>query len=237
MNLPQTIASAGFIEKKEKLSSLKSPVNHTEFILESVRPYPGYYSPQNVPSWGGKDKTNSLYLGIKPFTCFNEACVTKISQRIQKSIQNIDACPGKINISGRDISCIRIRLNSPYLIPEIIEKYIEQGIYFLKKRKIEDVESMIKIQKFMKMNLIKDAIYQDINDPEMYYLQIPKELSWANFESITTRVKNSLKMYNFDAALCSIYQESGFVEFIRIYSPDISVSELENIKEIYLKTL
>ncbi|MCF8219741.1 MAG: hypothetical protein K9J21_12280 [Bacteroidales bacterium] len=234
MHTPQTIASIGFIEKKEKLSSLKAPVNHNEFIMESVRPFPGYYSPQHVPNWGSERKTNSLYLIIKPFECFNEARITRITQDIRKSIKNLEAAPGRINLSGKNLSCIRLHLKSPYSIPEITEKYAEYNVNFHKKRKISDIECMIKIQKFINMKLIEDNIYQDTDNPATYYILSPKELSWDNFEAITIRVKNSLRMYTFDAALGNIYQKNGFIDFLRIYSPDLTSFEMEKIRDKYL---
>lgn len=234
MQTPKTIASIGFIEKKEKLSSLKAPVNHNEFILETVIPYPGYYSPQHVPSWGSEKRVNSLYLIIKPFQCFNEAHITRISQKVVKNIKNVEATPGKVNLSGKNLASIRLRLKSPYLIPEITEQYAKYNVQFLKKRKIENIECMIKIQKFINMNLVETGVYQDTDDPETYYISIPKELSWDNFEAIALRVKHSMKMYNFDAALSSVYQKDGFMDFIRIYSPDLTSFEIKKIKDKYL---
>ncbi|MGM0613491.1 MAG: hypothetical protein ACQESM_08280, partial [Bacteroidota bacterium] len=203
MYTPETIASIGFIEKKEKLSSLKSPVNHNEFILESVRPYPGYYSPQHVPNWSSQNKVNSLYLIIKPFECFNEARITRITQNVRQIIKEVEAVPGRVNISGKNLSCIRVHLKSPYIIPEITEKYAEYNVNFQKKRKISDIDCMIKIQKFISMKLIEDGVYQDTDNQAIYYIIIPKELSWDSFEAVALRAKNSLEIYNFDAALAS----------------------------------
>lgn len=238
MASPKSIASLGLIQKSEKLASLKSPVTHNELILETVRPYPGYYSPQHVPSWSAGPKTKSLYLLIKPFDCCNEAKITRSIQHVQNNLEHeLRATPGRVSISGKDYSCIRLKLDSTFIIPELVEKLKEENIVFLKKRKISEIECMINVQKFFKMHSVDNGLYQDIINSNIYYLQLPHEISWDRFEKITIRMKNSLQFPDFDAALANVYHENGFLDFIRIYTPDLTSFDMENLRDKYLKNL
>lgn len=235
---PKSIASLGYIQKREKLASLKTPVNHNELILETIQPYPGYYSPQHVPSWSAGPKTKSLYLLIKAFDCCNEEQVTRIIQHVQNKLDyELKATPGRVSISTKDYSCIRLKLDSTFVIPELVDKFKEQGILFIKKRRIDEIECMINVQKFFKMHTVNNGLYQDMVNSNIYYLQLPHDLSWDKFEEITMRMKSSLQFPDFDAALANVYHEHGFLDFIRIYTPDLTSFDMEKLRDKYLKNL
>ncbi|MFW6227320.1 MAG: hypothetical protein ACOC31_04380, partial [Bacteroidota bacterium] len=231
MTTPISIASLGFVLKKEKLASLKTPVDYNVFILETILPYPGYYSPQNIPSWSAGPKKKSVYMLIKPLECCNEEYITRKTQEIQqKSKIKPEASPGTLRIGNKEYSCIRMRLDSTFLIPEIIKKYCDKGITFLKKRNLDQMDCMIKVQKFFIMEQQKEGVYQDKEDSNIFYLQMPHDIPWDNFEETTMRIKNTLSISGFDAALANIYYKNGFIDFIRIYAPDRTVFDMEKLR-------
>lgn len=235
---PKSIASLGFVQKKEKLALLKAPVNFSELILEAIQPYPGYYSPQHVPSWSAGPKTKTLYLVIKPFECCNEERITRIAQNIQDKTEiKLEARPGRLVLNKKEYSVIRLRLDSTFVIPELIEKFNDEGIVFHKKRKVEPVECMINVQKFFKMHFVDDGLYQAIDNSDIYYLQLPEAILWDKFEEITMRLKNSLQYPGFDAALANVYHENGFLDFIRIYTPELTSFDMDKLREKYLQNL
>ncbi|MFO8053965.1 MAG: hypothetical protein R6U19_02230 [Bacteroidales bacterium] len=232
---PKSIASLGFIQKKEKLDSIKVHIEHAEFILEATHPYPGYYSPQFIPHWAAGPKARMLYLIIEPFKISHEERVTRIGQYVKKNcLHNCGIAPGYLNISGKYYCCIRLRMDSIYALTDLLEKFKEYDIKFLKKREIKETESMIKVQKFFKMHYVNEDVYQDMVNSSIYYIHLPGELSWEKFEKGTIRMKNSLQLPNFDAALASIYQEDGFLDFIRIYAPDLTSFDMDQLKDKYL---
>lgn len=238
MNSPEKINSLGFVQKKETLASVKTPVDHNELILEAVDPYPGYYSPQHIPNWSKGPKTKSLYFIIKPFDCCNEERITKIAGEIRENIEHsFEARPGQLSLMNKECPCIRVRINSTFIIPELVERFQNGGISFLKKKKIEETESMIKVQKFFNMLREDVAIYHDRDNSNIYYLQLHKPVDWETFEAGTVRLKSSLQYPDFDAALANIYYQEGFLDFIRIYAPHLTIYDMEQIREKYLKTL
>ncbi len=238
MATPTSIASLGFVLKKEKLASLKTPVNYSEFILEAIQPYPGYYSPQHIPSWSAGPKTKSIYLLMKPFECCNEEHIARMSQEIiEKSKLKLEARPGTLMIGQKEYSCIRIRLDSTFVIPEVVEKFCEKGVSFLKKRNLNEMECMIKVQKFFVIEQEDEGVYQDTEDSNIYYLQMTHNIPWNEFEDMTMRIKNTLSLSGFDAALANIYYGNGFIDFIRIYDPDRTIFDMKKLRKKYLSYL
>lgn len=179
-----------------------------------------------------------MYLLIKPFDCCNEEHITRFAARIREKLeQKIDARPGTVNIQNKEYACIRIRTDSTFIVPELVEKFQKEGINFLKKRKIDDTESMIKVQKFFNLKLKDEEVYHNLDDSNIFYLRLHKPVDWDTFEEGTMRLKNSLQYPGFDAALANIYYQEGFLDFIRIYAPHLTTYDMSQIREKYLKYL
>jgi mannose/fructose/N-acetylgalactosamine-specific phosphotransferase system component IIB len=79
---------------------------------------------------------------------------------------------------------------------------------------------------------INDNIFKDLEDEYMYYLEIPREISWSLFKKITSSVVNNIDNSNFDAARAYIYFE-GITDFVRIYTRNPSLKRLEDIRDKY----
>jgi hypothetical protein len=70
----------------------------------------------------------------------------------------------------------------------------------------------------------------------MYYLRIPKHLSWQVFLEITTSIKHNLDNQNFDGALGCIYLKD-IIDVVRIFAKDMELGDLSKIRQQYLDEL
>ncbi len=223
-----TLFSLGNVIKKEDLISVDFNTSCQSLVLESEQPYPGYHGitlPKSAP--------DSLYLVAK--SAVSDDTIIRTIQEI-KSEQTIqfDGAPGTIKLSNTfKASVIRIKNARYEEIPQLVQTFIDKGFEFRKYKKINSFISLINIRKYFKIKEIISNIYHDIENEAYYYLQIPKLIEWDNFEKITQYIKYNVEENNFDAALCSMYNENGLIDFVRIYDEKFKVEKLIFILKKY----
>ena len=134
--------------------------------------------------------------------------------------------------------CIRIKdLDNYALIPELISYYKEEGINFLKGKKIESYSGSMKIKKYFLLDEVQDGVYMDRETREMGYFEIPTILDWDTFEKITIDIKHNIEDNNFDAALGTLYRKSGLKDIIRIYDTNVCLGECLFLHEKYCQAI
>jgi len=220
------IETIGTIQKIETLIS----VDFEDLVLESLHPFPGYHG-TTIP-----DQTNpkSIFLVMRSKETDEEVIRKTIKVR-EKFSSKFDASPGKIMVFNQLEPCIRIKdLENYALIGELIALYKEQGISFIKGRKIASYDGLIRIRKFFVMDEVNEGIYMDKDTPEMGYFEVPARLDWDVFEKITLQIKHNIEDNNFDAALGTFYRKTGLKDVIRIYDTNVCLGECLFLREKYL---
>ena len=199
-------------------------------VLENLEPFPGYHG-ENLPL---ESMPESIFL-ITAKSCPPEN-IFRISQRLcQYEHLNFNACPAEINLMNNQYNAIRIKGLSNYSsIAELQGCYLNQGITFLKHRKIKG-SGLIRIEKVFRLEKIDDFVFRDLDDVLTYYLQIPYSFNWNLFKKVTYTLKNNLENRNFDAAMGFVYRSELF-DFVRIYAKT-DLSRLRIIREKYLKEI
>ena len=231
MTTKTIIETIGTIEKKEKVSS----INEKRLVLETHQPFPGYHG-ERIPD---KLSPRSVFLIIKS-KYGHENIVRKIQKIKKNNNLTFDGTPGNINIFNKQVQCIRLKGLKNYLeISKIISIFEDNKIFFMKNKKIDPYESLIKIAKYFILEEIENKIYQDMEIPEIKYFEIPSRISWANFEKITLDIKRNIEFSNWDAAIGSFYRKYGLVDMIRIYhkKTDLNHKNFLCLKEIYHKEI
>ena len=225
------IETMGSIAKVEKLETLNSNILENTLVLEEVEPFPGYHG-ANLPS--GYNPT-AVYLIIKKK--LPSIKIIRITQEIRKYFKHeFDGTAANICINNEVFSAIRLRnLEDIKILPELQKNYMYEGIKFVKKRKIKG-DGIIELKKHFELEALGEGIYKDLEDPLMYYLRIPKHLSWQVFLEITTSIKHNLDNLNFDAALGSIYLKE-IIDVVRIFAKDMELNDLSMIRQQYLEEL
>ncbi len=226
------IQSLGTIVKKEKLASVESETNCKALILESLLPYPGYHG-TTIPD---QLEPESLFVVTKKeYT--DEVIIRSIQQVKQKTKVSFDAVPGSIFLKNNQVNIIRFK-DLPYnLISEVVEHFIDTGIDFEKAKKIAAYDTIIKIRKFFRLNILSNGIYEDMDVKEFFYLKVPTLIGWDKFEEITKNIKYNISDIVFDGAQTSVYDATGLVDFVRIYDKDRNTKKLTSIRNSYLEAI
>ncbi len=225
------IETMGSIAKVEKLETLDSNILENTLVLEEVEPFPGYHG-ANLPS--GYNPT-AVYLIIKKK--HSSIKIIRITQKIRKYFKHeFDGTSATICILNDVYNAIRIRnFGDIKILPELQKNYMYEGIKFLKKKSIKG-DGIIELKKHFELEALGEGIYKDMEDPLMYYLRIPRHLSWQVFYEITTSIKHNLDNLNFDAALGSIYLKE-VIDVVRIFAKDMELGDLSKIRQQYLDEL
>ena len=223
------IESIGFVTKKEQVKSVEFNSRSKMMILESEKPFPGYYIRHSNPY---KKQIFSIF-AITNLLYNNERIIRAI-QAVKKDPRfTFDGVPGSMIYQNKNYNLIRFK-DLPYKdVDEVLDKFIKNGIEFRKAIKINPAESLIKVRKFFCMKEQIDNVFQDENNEHMSYIFLPSNIRWSTFEKITMDIKYNIKDSNFDAAQTSVYTQEGLIDFVRIYDRNSSQGKLLHIKEKY----
>ncbi len=229
--LENVLLSIGSIIKKESLISIDFQTKCKSLILESEQPFPGYHG-TTLP----KSEPDSMYFVTK--THYSDEKIIRTIQQIKKEHRiSFDGTPGTITLTNKQETVIRIKQAKYNIAPQLSNLFVKHGFAFAKYRKIAAFNSIINIRKYFKIDKIFDNIYHDLQNKPMYYLQIPSLPEWTVFEEITKNIKYNIEDNNFDAALCSMYNEDGLIDFVRIYDENSQIEKMKYIHEKYLIAL
>jgi hypothetical protein len=230
MNSNAAIESLGKIIKEETLQSVTFNVIQNTLVLENLEPFPGYNG-ENMPMDSAPESI---------FLVTTKPCPTETIFRLSRSICSyhslfFDSCPAEISLLNNLYYGIRLKgLRSYSTIADIQGCYVDQGISFLKYKKIRST-GIIKIEKIFRLEPIDEHIFKDLEDDLTYYLEIPYAFNWNLFKKVTGNIKNNLENRNFDAAIGFIYLKE-MVDFIRIHAK-IDIPRLKHVREQYLKEI
>ena len=226
----EIIRSIGIISKKEKLIPVERLSDCKIMILESAYPFPGYHG-STVPD---KSEPDSVFLITRQ--AYND-------DKIIRSIMNLreefpfafDGAPGTITMNNKVVHVIRLKKLGYMHIPELVEPFRTREIEFMKRKKLSEFNSLIKIRKFFQMKEVVEGVFQDMEQDTFTYLRIPCTLHWNTFEKMTMDIKYNIKDNKFDAAIGHVYHTEGMFDFVRIYDKNFKPGKLTYIREKYLE--
>lgn len=227
----EVIKATGTITKEESLINIEHSIMHNTMVLESSRPFPGYHG-DNIPE---TIIPGSIYLVTEK--AYDGEHILRTAKRIKQLLPDrFDASFGYAIIHSQTYHFIRIAdLDCFDCIDRIQEAFNAEGIIFMKKKAISG-DALISIQKFFKIRKTDDHIYRDINNPLMYYFEIPWKPEWDFFRKITVYIRSNVDNYTYDAALGTFYLEE-LKEMVRIFGKDITSDQLYFIRSKYLYEL
>ena len=125
-----SISTTGNITKVELLHTIKSNILENTFVLENFEPFPGYHG-TNAPS---SLKPQHLFLVTRKTNSYDK--ISRASKKIRSNCQvKFGARPANLFIFNQKLSAIRIKdLDSFEKIPELQKWYMDEGIFFMKKK-------------------------------------------------------------------------------------------------------
>ncbi len=224
------IESIGYIFKVEDLSVVDYNILPNTLVMESHEPFPGYHG-KNLPNI---EKPRNIYLFVRDWYGFED--IARISRDLKAVFpHSFNATPAEIRLNNKLYPALRIKfLESFEQLPELQGCFCDAGIRFRKNKKIAG-SARIKVHRYFLVELAAPGIYRDLTEPEQCYIEIPRVLSWKNFELITRNVKNNVENRNFDAALGMMYRFGGPVELVRIWDRDKTLERTMELREKYLE--
>jgi len=224
------IETVGTISKKEDLVFFENPKNILAF--ETAQAYPGYNGvvPQDYDP-------NSLFLITKERYLTEK--IFKVSQKIRSNVEfSFSAAFAIVHYQNREYPAIRLKgLKNYSFMSELLNAYVEEGVLFEKAKSVKEFNTLLHVTKEFHLEPMENGCYKDLADDQMFYFEIPEDLSWERFEKIITEIKYNSKDINFDAALSLIYRVQGIVYAVRIYKKSLTFVELGEIKERFFKLL
>ncbi len=229
---PENIIEAtGAIVKEEDLINIKHKVMPNTLVLESSHPFPGYHG-SNLPE---NPLPGIIYLVTR--TKYAGEDILRAAKKIKKSFpDNFEASFGQAEKHEKIYHFIRVKnLDCFDCIPVLQNAFTGEGIQFMKRKSVSG-EALIKLQKFFRLQRMEKHLYKDLDDPLMYYFEIPEKPGWELFKKITIYIRANVDNYTFDAALGTLYLED-ILDMVRIYAKDLTWEQLEFIRKKYLYEL
>jgi len=222
----------GTVIKEETVKSLQKKTIPNTAVLEVEDSYPGYYGLSDQPV-----QPNFIYLLTKKEYRFVEV------KRLEKKIKTY--CKDKFHISSANLEiqnkqwpAIRIKNLKTYdHLEDIMDFLQDEDVQFIQTKKVIELKSIIKTDKVFWIEEVSKGIYFDMDEKEIGYIRLPKQLKWKTFETVTFMVKNNWLGNGFDAALGHFKIQKGIEEVVRIYTRENSVELLETIREVYLRMI
>lgn len=230
--IAKILETRGLMVKEEKVKSLSERIYSNTMVLENYEPYPGYYG-KNVPS---DVLPRSIFLIL--VREYDHMFLARTLQKIAREGKH--SCTGTygfIDIGEHRYFCIRIKnIRCFEEIPLIQQKFIEHGIDFRRSKPINDL-ALITIEKTFLVERFDEGIYMDLAGDSKYYFEIPLELKWDEFKTITRNVKNNITNSFFDAALGYFWTINGPQDIVRIFDLKANLERITEIRNKYLQEI
>ncbi len=232
MTAKQQFDTVGYIIKKEIIASIEHDTENA-LVLETKKPYPGYHG-TTIP-----DHLNPLSLFMVTDKKYTGEHVIRATTAVKVNYpEHFDAVPGMVTLFNMLTPCIRIKdMRSYKNINLLVAAYRKNGIGFMKDRKVEPFNGLIKIRKYFSLIVQENGLYSDADVPSMVYFEIPGLISWDLFEDITLRLKPNVEYNNFDAALGVFFTPKGVIDSIRIFHEEIDMKDIVFLRKKYLEEI
>jgi len=213
--------SIGSVTKKDWIILNDRIDDKSALVLISEYPYSGYYG-TTVPD---KEEPHSMYLVT--YQDYTDDQIIRSIQAVKTHFEYaFDAVPGAISFLNKNLCIIRVRCVSYEHVPLLIAAFRKEGIEFMQHRNLPHFEGIIRVTKYFKTVEEEEGIFIDLENRFLAYLHIDKPLSWDVFEKINKDVSNNITEFSFDAALATMYNEYGLIDFVRIYDEKRSIDKL-----------
>lgn len=235
----EKIEALGYIVKKETLATLQSAKHLAELVLEDMAPFPGYYDHYNVPMHKLETIPRSVFIIVKSYNGRSEDELIRLIRKIKGLHPEFifDAVFGQLTLFNEVTHCIRLKLDDLTIIPEIIRFFKNAGVEFTRNREVKEYQSIIRVRKFIEMNKLDEGIYQDMIEKSLYYLVVPNDSSWDDFEIVAKTIRNNYEFKHFDAAQGYIYRKTGLVDLVRIFATEIDLGKLQYLRDKFYSEL
>ncbi|MFP4289155.1 MAG: hypothetical protein ACOC2E_04755 [Bacteroidota bacterium] len=227
-----TVERFGWLTKEEPLKTLYDSNLHLGItIFESTSPFFGYYDDQP-----NTEKPRYLYWVLDQYYPLEK--ITRVLCDLRENFsENLDLAPGNIFIANEMYFVFRMINLEKYNLIHQIQVFMENAGIRLKKgpQRIREQMSIIYLNKFLHLQPVSNGFYIEKENTQRGYFRIPRNIEWKEFKTITQQVKFNTPLIFFDAARAAFMENGKIVELIRVYRENLSLENLEDIRNVYLK--
>ena len=202
------------------------------FVINVPDPFESYYS-----RFTDINKPISIIFVTKTANSFEK--ILRVTRSINKKHHlKLNGAKCEITIGSRKLNGVRVKGINRYTEIEQIQRYYEEtGYDFAKSEKFTDTEAIIRINRFFRINKLEKGIYESKDENDVFYVEVPRYMSWEEFKRLTYEVKNNISDRNYDIAKGIIYTKGGISEMLRIVKPKASIEFLKTIQQKYIDRL
>lgn len=203
-----------------------------KYLILETDPTPGYYSKGNFPENKKHLSDHHLYLLLKkPVACFHELVLRYFASLRERPDIAAHIFPGQMTYHNANHQCIRLRTSNLNELPEIIKDMESNGIDFIKTRDVHSFISHIQYKNYIQFIEIDKNIYQNKENPHIYFIKIPGLINFETFLKVIQQIKDNCNFHLFDASLVDFYYRGNVIDFVRIYSEHCEEKRLTEFRD------
>src|SRR4030066_1676599 len=176
----------GKIIIQEKIDTIDENKLPNTFVINVPDPYKNYYG-----RFTEIVKPVSIIFVTKTPNSFEK--ILRVTKKINEKYDlNLDGAKCEVTMNSRKIDGIRVKgINRFHEIAQIQQYYKDEGYEFAKSEKFKSTEALIRINRFFNVDEVEPGIFHSHDEDEVYYIEVPRYMSWDEFKKLTQEVKHN----------------------------------------------
>ena len=222
----------GKIIIQEKIDTIDENKIPGTFVINVPDPYKNYYGRVTEIV-----KTVSIIFVTKTPNSFEK--ILRVTKKINEKYHlNLDGAKCEVTMNSRKLDGVRVKgINRFHEIGQIQQYYKDEGYDFAKSEKFKSTEVLIRINRFFNVDEVEKGIYHSHDEDEVYYIEVPRYMTWEEFKKLTQEIKHNIADANYDIAKGIFYVNHGITEILRVVKPKASLELLKTIQKKYIEKL
>ena len=222
----------GKIIIQEKIDTIDENKLPNTFVINVPDPYKNYYG-----RFTEIVKPVSIIFVTKTPNSFEK--ILRVTKKINEKYHlNLDGAKCEVTMNSRKLDGVRVKgINRFHEIGQIQQYYKDEGYDFAKSEKFKSTEVLIRINRFFNVEEVEKGIYHSQDEDEVYYIEVPRYMTWDEFKKLTQEIKHNIFDANYDIAKGIFYVNHGITEILRVVKPKATLELLKTIQHKYIEKL
>lgn len=216
-----------------ELEMARSPItDHKKGLILESDPTPSYYAKGNFPPNIHHLGDRHYFLPVKKsINCFQDMIYRKANELADKYGSGFSIYPGQMTFLNEEHQCIRINTNNSNNLFNFIQEFKDLGIRFYSDKHIKNYHCVVYYKKYTAFANIEEGVYQDDNNANRFFFEIPRHLDFHQFNLEMEKIKNNCDFHYFDSFMSSLFFKGKIKEFVGIYSEHCDKSKFGEFKQ------